>query len=108
MSTTPTPEYLSGLLAELRKLPTETGWAEFKENNSNPEEIGEYLSALSNTAALVGKAYAYLVWGIKDDTHEGLRTGPVAVSEQRIHPDRFLLSKAQRPSPDRKGSLARF
>lgn len=70
MSANPTPEYLSGLVSELRKLPAETGWVEFKENNSNPEEIGEYLSALSNTAALQGKTNAYLVWGIKDTTHD--------------------------------------
>jgi len=63
-------DYLQGLVTELRKLPAETGWVEFKENNSNPEEIGEYLSALSNTAALNGKANAYLVWGIRDQTHE--------------------------------------
>lgn len=63
-------DYLVGLVQELRKLPRETGWVEFKENNSNPDEIGEYLSALSNTAALEGKAHAYLVWGVKDGTHE--------------------------------------
>src|ERR1035437_3790618 len=63
-------DYLSGLITELRKLPAETGWAEFKENNSDPEEIGEYISALSNTAALHGKTNAYMVWGVKDGTHE--------------------------------------
>lgn len=74
MNADPTQEYLSSLVAELRKQPTETGWVEFKENNSNPEEIGEYLSALSNTAALRGKANAYLVWGVKDATHEVVGT----------------------------------
>lgn len=53
--------YLQGLVTELRKLPAETGWVEFKENNSNPDDIGEYLSALSNTAALEGKAQADLL-----------------------------------------------
>ncbi len=62
--------YLQGLVTELRKLPAETGWVEFKENNSNPDDIGEYLSALSNSAALLGKSSAYLVWGIRDQTHE--------------------------------------
>lgn len=62
-------EYLAGLLNELRKLPRETGWVEFKESNSNPEQIGEYISALSNTAALWGKESAYIVWGIQDVTH---------------------------------------
>jgi len=70
MNTPPTPEYLNGLVAELRKQPAETGWVESKENNSNPEDIGEYLSALSNTAALQGKANGYVVWGVKDGTHE--------------------------------------
>ncbi|MCA9520118.1 MAG: putative DNA binding domain-containing protein, partial [Myxococcales bacterium] len=31
--------------------------------------IGEYVSALANAAALVGKAYAYLVWGVRDADH---------------------------------------
>lgn len=35
--------YLVGLVRELCKLPTETTWVEFKENNSDPAEIGEYL-----------------------------------------------------------------
>jgi ATP-dependent DNA helicase RecG len=47
---------LLGILAELRKLPKETEWAEFKHNNAEPEEIGEYLSALANAAALTGTA----------------------------------------------------
>lgn len=74
MNSTPTQEYLTGLVTELRKLPAETGWVEFKENNSNPEDVGEYLSALSNTAALQGKANAYVIWGVKDGTHEVVGT----------------------------------
>ncbi|WP_310599663.1 ATP-binding protein [Desulfobulbus sp.] len=60
---------LLGLVAELRKLPQETEWVEFKHNNTEPDEIGEYLSALANAAALTGKVYAYLVWGVQNDTH---------------------------------------
>lgn len=69
MTTDRTPEYLVSLLNELRKLPQETEWVEFKQNNSAPEEIGQYLSALANSAALVGKAFSYLVWGINDESH---------------------------------------
>jgi len=65
-----TLEYLNGLLRELTALPNETEWVEFKQNNKNPEQIGEYISALSNSAALCGKANAYLVWGVDDATHE--------------------------------------
>lgn len=32
--------------------------------------IGEYISALSNSAALCERPKAYLVWGVQDDTHE--------------------------------------
>ena len=68
------PEYLASLLQELRQLPKETEWVEFKCNNANPEEIGEYISALANSAALEGKANAYLVWGIADGTHDVVGT----------------------------------
>lgn len=61
MSSPRSPEYLISLVNELRALPRETEWVEFKFNDAEPEAIGEYLSALSNTAALEGKAFAYLV-----------------------------------------------
>jgi ATP-dependent DNA helicase RecG len=66
MITDRTNEYLVSLVHELRKLPRETEWFEFKLNLSDPEEIGEYLSALANSAALLGKVYGYLVWGVDD------------------------------------------
>jgi predicted HTH transcriptional regulator len=68
------PEFLAGLVCELIGLPSETSWAEFKHNNDNPQEIGEYISALSNAAALDGKANAYLLWGIENGTHDILGT----------------------------------
>ncbi len=63
-------DYLVGLVHRLRSLPRETEWLEFKLNFSNNQEIGRYISALSNGAALNGKTSAYLVWGIEDETHE--------------------------------------
>lgn len=63
------PDYLVSLVQELQKLPTETEWVEFKYNNAFPQEIGEYISALANAAALHGKTRAYLIWGIEDNTH---------------------------------------
>ena len=70
MTTDRSVEYLTSLVNELRKLPKETEWVEFKVNDSEPQQIGEYLSALSNAAALCGKAFAYLVWGVEDGTHD--------------------------------------
>ena len=74
MTTDRSPAYLISLIQELRKLPNETEWVEFKHDNADPQEIGEYLSALANSAALFGKAHAYLIWGIDDDTHAVIGT----------------------------------
>jgi len=70
----PDIKYLKGIVIELCKLSNETPWVEFKHNNADPEEIGEYISALSNSAALLGKTHAYLVWGIEDQTHDIIGT----------------------------------
>lgn len=67
-------EYVESLLKELIKLPCETEWIEFKVNKSEPQMIGEYISALSNAAALLKKSNAYLIWGIDDKTHEIIGT----------------------------------
>lgn len=69
MTTKHPADYLVSLVRELSRLPRETEWVEFKVNNTEPEEIGEYISALSNSAVLAGKAFAYLVWGITDGDH---------------------------------------
>lgn len=48
----------------------EQEWFEFKENWFQPDQLGEYISALSNAAAFHYKKYAYFVWGVNDETHE--------------------------------------
>ena len=63
-------QYYISLIDELRKLPTETEWIEFKVNNGAPPAIGEYLSTLSNSATLHEKETAYLLYGIHNMTHE--------------------------------------
>lgn len=63
-------EYYQELVRSLSTLPTEVEWAEFKVNNKDPERIARYISAVSNVAALLDRPYGYIVWGIKDDTHE--------------------------------------
>ena len=59
---------------KLCALPSETEWVEFKRNIADPEDIGRYISALSNGAALNDQPHGYLVWGIRDRTHEILGT----------------------------------
>lgn len=82
-----TPEYLVGLVAELRRMSEETEWVEFKHNNCHPEEIGEYISALSNSAALCGKAHAYIVWGVANRTHDIVGTVFNPATEKRGNED---------------------
>ena len=74
MTTSRDNDYLAGLVRELCKLPDETEWLEFKHNNADPQSIGEYISALANSAALNGKAFAYLIWGVENETHAILGT----------------------------------
>ena len=60
---------LTALLDRLRAEPHEGEWLEFKANRFEPHALGEYLSALANSACLLGKPRAYLVFGIEDGTH---------------------------------------
>lgn len=62
------------LFARLVALPKETSWVEFKHNDAEPSVIGEYLSALSNSAALKVKSHGYMVWGVEDGTHRVIGT----------------------------------
>jgi len=57
------------LIDRLRALPTETEWFEFKRNRYQPQDLGEYLSALANAACLANQPRGYLVFGIDDECH---------------------------------------
>ena len=61
-------------LDELLSLPAEAEWVELKHINDNPQEFGEYISAISNAAALHEKRFGYFLWGIEDGTHAVLGT----------------------------------
>lgn len=60
---------LQSRLDSLLALFAETEWLELKHNNADPEAIGEYLSALSNSAVLHDQQRAWLVWGVRDGDH---------------------------------------
>ncbi len=61
---------LNRLLERLASFPKESEIVEFKENFHSKEEIGERISALSNSACLSKQPYAYLVFGITDENHD--------------------------------------
>ena len=66
---------LTALLDRLRAEPRETEWLEFKANRYEPQVLGEYLSALANSACLLGMPRGYLVFGIEDGSHAVVGTG---------------------------------
>ena len=64
-----TEKEIKTIIADVQASPREGEWVEIKENNANPEEIGEYVSALANGAAYMGQSKGYLVFGMNDTTH---------------------------------------
>ncbi len=59
---------------DLRKLPAEASWAEFKEHNAEAAMIGKLISALSNAARMADQHFAYVVWGVRDGDHAAIGT----------------------------------
>lgn len=92
-----TIEDLQSLLSELTKLPKESEWVEFKHNATKPEDLGEYISALANSAALLGKPFAYMVWGVENDTHQviGTEFNPETARHKKQELESWLLQKME-------------
>ncbi len=63
-------KYTKRLKEQLSQAKGENRWLEFKSNNLEAEKMGSYLSALSNGACLDHQDYAYLYFGIDDETME--------------------------------------
>lgn len=62
---------LKGMLTELLKLP-ENEYIEFKEagNKYDMDKLGKYFSAIGNEATLHDKQCGWIIFGVKDKTHE--------------------------------------
>lgn len=89
-----TTQDLISLVKELCRLPQETEWVEFK-RNADIEVIGEYISALANSAALHGKQQAYLVFGVDDESHQlvGTNFKPSVQKHKQQEVESWLLQK---------------
>lgn len=61
-------KYLVNIVRKKISSQDEDSVTEFKVNNAQPEIIGEYISALSNSAALKDVSQAFLIWGVEDNT----------------------------------------
>ncbi len=66
---------IAAIVDEARSHSVELPWIEFKVNYYDPQAIGEYVSSLSNTAALFSQPHGFLIWGVNDESHEVVGTG---------------------------------
>ncbi len=62
------------LLDRLLRERGESTWLEFKRNYFDPVDIGEYVSALSNSAILNERDRAFIVFGVDNETKEMVGT----------------------------------
>ncbi len=63
-------KYTELLDKQIREAKKENRFLEFKSNYQEAEKLGQYISALSNGACLDHEDYAYLYFGIEDNTLE--------------------------------------
>lgn len=86
------------LIDDLRALPAETPWVEFKENVNDPQILGRLISALSNAARLHDQHFAYVLWGVRDADHSVVSTS-FEPSSQKSQGQPLELWLAQRLQP---------
>ncbi|MGF6272068.1 ATP-dependent DNA helicase RecG [Massilia sp. UYP11] len=77
-------------------------WVEYKHNNVDPHMIGEYISALSNAAALDGEPFGYVLWGIEDGSQSvvGTKFNPSTAKGNGTQPLALWLNQYLRPKID--------
>ena len=86
------------LIKNLISLPHEYEWLDIKGNWFSKEEIGEYISAISNGAALCGREYGYVVWGVDDVSHEIIGTTVNFDKDVDHEPYKHYLARNLKPS----------
>ena len=86
------------IITDLTQYPHEEEWFEFKENWFIADELGEYISALANSAAILGKKEAYFVWGVHNETHK--ITGTVFDPNQDVKGEPLKHYLARQMNPD--------
>lgn len=89
------PEDYEELIARLIANSSESQTVEFKESNDDAFMIGKDISALANSAVIEGQDYAYMVWGVRDDTHEvvGTTFNPLTAKHSRQELELWLRLK---------------
>lgn len=76
----------------------EQEWFDFKDSWYELDEIGQYISALSNAAVMAGEPFGFLIWGIHDKTHEFTNTDFRYQRDVNNEPIEHYLSRNVTPS----------
>ena len=76
----------------------EVEWFDFKDSLFKPDEIGEYISALSNSAAMESEPFGYIIWGIDNDTHDYTNTKFNYQKDVNHEPFQHYLSRYVSPT----------
>ena len=93
---------LLNLLDQFCSLPREQATVEFKSSWDFPQDIGEYLSAMANTAVLERHDRAWLIWGVDSETHavKGTSFDPFTSKGEGKQPLIMWLTQMIKPKPD--------
>ena len=89
---------VADIIKEMSKLDSEKEWLEFKENWFEQYELGQYISAMSNSAAVIGKREAYFIWGVHNETHEITGTNFNPDCDIKNEPLKHYLARLLSPS----------
>jgi predicted HTH transcriptional regulator len=86
---------LTSLLITLVNQPKECEWLEFKQNYHSDSELGESISAISNSACVLGRSFGYLVFGIQDKTHKivGTTFNPVTEKVKNQEIENWIIQR---------------
>ena len=90
-------EALKSVIKDLTAHKHEEEWFEFKVNWNEHRALGEYISAMSNVAAILGEENAYFVWGIENNTHRVVGTDFDIHQDVKNEPLQHYLARLVRP-----------
>lgn len=93
-------KYTTLLKEQIATVKKECRYLEFKSNYQEPDKLGKYISALSNGACLEHKDFAYLYFGIDDETlqakgttFDATRINAVGNEALELYLRRMIISK---------------
>ena len=85
------------LVENLISKPYEEEWFDFKVDWWEPAELGQYISALSNAAAMHEREYAYLIWGVENEKHTVVGTSVNYHKNWKSEPCQHYLARLTTP-----------